>query len=128
MVWQMFLGIATLIIMEILVWGTMGYFLFRLLGMNEKRWRLECLILIIAFSVFTIWDNYLLMNLDLSISNPEIITFFDNLGIDINSNEFFEMDGLDTIWVVVEVLIGYKIGKILLNKIRMRDEVEVVKT
>lgn len=111
---ELFLFGTIEIIFEILTFGTLGYFLFRFLNINEKRWYLEILSLIALYIVIDQGYNSFFKKLNISIDNKEVLDFFD---YDIQS--LFTFDVYDFFIMTAEIGFGYWIGKLMYRKIKV---------
>ncbi len=101
---------------EMFFWGTGGYLLFRLLGVKEEYWIWDCLGLCVVFIFVQFWFCDLMINLDLSVGNKEVLDFFDN---DINS--LFRVEIFDIFSACAEIFFGYWIGKLILKKLKRKE-------
>ena len=92
-----------------LSFGTCGYFMFRLFKLKERIF-LEIIILFLLLISWEYWLNSFLQKLDITIGNPEIIKLIGN-----NVNLLFATDFIDIIFALLQILLGYFLGKKLLN-------------
>ncbi len=101
------------IIFELLTFGTLGYFLFRCFGRNEKYWYLEMFSLIALYFAIEIWYNSFFKKLNITIDNKEVLEFFEN---DIQSLLTFDI--VDFFIISVEIGLGYLLGRLLFKRIK----------
>jgi hypothetical protein len=103
-------------LLEIFAWGTFGYLFFRFIGVNEKHWRWDYLLITTLFVIYEYSSNYFLIKLDISIGNQELLKLLDN-----NVNSLFETDWSSILFCAAEVFAGYTLGKIILRKLQKRN-------
>jgi len=106
-----FFGCVELFI-ETIGWGLFGFIVFRLLGVSQKQWYIDCLIIYAIFMLWNFWSNTYLLKLDITIGNQEVSDLFNH---DINS--LFEMDYFDYVLGFGQLLLGYWIGRWMLKKL-----------
>ena len=103
------------IVLQVLAWGTVGFFLFRLAGVDERHWRRECLAIISVFLLSEYRWSCLLVQLDLSIGNQEVLAIIgDDLEV------LFEPSYWDIIWGPLEIIPGYMFGRFIYKKLTSR--------
>lgn len=106
-------GLLTIII-EGLLWGMMGYVLFRSFKMNDKFWWLGA---IMSGLFYFLWD--------------EIITgqIIGQLGLQVNNesvaellgDEMFTIDFTDLIFSIVSLLFGFRVSMAILKKLIQKE-------
>lgn len=106
-------GLLTIII-EGLLWGMMGYVLFRSFKMNDKFWWLGA---IMSGLFYFLWD--------------EIITgqIIGQLGLQVNNesvaellgDEMFTIDFTDLIFSIVSLLLGFRVSMAILKKLIQKE-------
>ena len=62
-------------LIEAIGWGLFGYLFFRFIGMKEKYWYWDWLIVVGIFLLWDYWSNTYLIKLDISIGNQEVLAF-----------------------------------------------------
>ena len=108
-------GAIELIVTSI-VWGSFGYIFFRFIGVKEKYWYWDCMLVFILLMVWEISLNAYLTKLDISIGNQEVLAF---LNYDVKG--LFETDYLDFVLGGLEIFLGYMLGKFILKKLKKRQ-------
>jgi hypothetical protein len=112
-------GLLTIII-EGLLWGMMGYVLFRSFKMNDKFWWLGA---IMSGLFYFLWDEIItgqiIGQLGLKVNNESVAELL--------GDEMFTIDFTDLIFSIVSLLLGFRISMAILKKlIQMESSVEPV--
>ena len=100
-------------VIESIAWGSFGYLFFRIIGVKEKYWYWDCLVVFLVLLLWTYMSNLLMIKLDLSTGNKEVLAFLDN-----DYNSLFETNYLHILFCALEVFCGYVFGKYLLNRLK----------
>ncbi|MCW3788926.1 hypothetical protein [Plebeiibacterium sediminum] len=97
------------IFIEGLLWGMMGYVIFKSLRINDKYWILGACV---SGLIYFIWDEIitggLVRKLQLKINNESVSNFIDS--------DMFTLDFSDLAFSVVALIVGFKISKSIVNK------------
>ena len=104
------------IIIEGFAWGLAGYVFFRLFKGKDNHWIIGAFITLIVFLAWEVYfSGLLLLKLNITISNPEIVAFLDRVGVSVKS--MFETDITDIVIATVQILIGFKVAQFLFKKV-----------
>ena len=95
-----------------LAWGSFGYILFRAIGIREKHWYFDCLLVFGVLVLWTYFTDSLVTRVDLRIANPEAIRL---LGYDVF--DLWETTYVDIIHAGAVVLLGYMFGRFVWRRL-----------
>jgi len=103
-------------IVETIAWGSFGYIFFRFIGIKEKYWYWDCML---VFLILMLWEFILkayFIKLEISIGNQEVLAF-----LDYDIKNLFRIDYLDFVFGALEILLGYLFGMLILKKLKIRQ-------
>lgn len=107
-------GIVAYLI-DALAWGTVGYMFFRLIGIKEKYFVYDCLLVIIIYTFWEYWTLTFIEKLDITSGNEELLAF---IGDDISY--LFKMEFSDVVIGVLLIFGGYMLGMYMLRNFKSR--------
>ena len=116
MIISTFIYAVGIFILASIAWGSFGYFFFRLIGVKEKYWFFDCLLVYVIRMLWKFAIDAYLMKLDISIGNQEVLAL-----INYDVKGLFMTDSLDFIICALEILLGYMLGKSILKKLKKRQ-------